>query len=137
MIPERMKRVNETCREVLGEILQEDLKDPRLGFVTVTKVEVSPDLKQAKVWVSVLGGEGEVEETFRVLERARGFIRSRLGSRVRLKYTPSLSFYRDRGAEISEKVQMLLHEVIPGEEGEVPEDLGEESGETREGEEEA
>lgn len=115
MIPERMKRVNETCLEALGEILQEDIKDPRLGFVTVTKVEVSPDLKQARVWVSVLGGEEEVEESFRVLEKAKGFIRSRLGTKVRLKFTPELHFLRDRGAEISEKVQMLLHEVIPEE----------------------
>ncbi|OFW70613.1 MAG: ribosome-binding factor A, partial [Actinobacteria bacterium RBG_19FT_COMBO_54_7] len=104
-----MKRVNEACREALGEILQGEMKDPRVGFVTVTKVEVSPDLHQAKVWVSILGNEEEVEETLAALEKAKGFLRRELGQWVRLRYTPELKIFLDRGAEISEKVQDILH----------------------------
>jgi bifunctional oligoribonuclease and PAP phosphatase NrnA len=111
MIPDRMKRVNEACKEALGEILQGGMKDPRLGFVTVTEVEVSPDLKQAKVWVSILGDEEEVEESLRALEKAKGFLRRELGKRVRLRYTPELKINLDHGAEISEKVQDILHDL--------------------------
>jgi len=111
MIPDRTKRVNEACREALGEILHGEMKDPRIGFVTVTKAEVSPDLQQAKVWVSILGSEEEVEETLGALEKAKGFLRKKLGQRVRLRYTPELKIYLDRGAEISEKVQDILHDL--------------------------
>jgi ribosome-binding factor A len=116
MIPERIKRVNEACKEALGEILQEEIKDPRIGFVTVTEVEVSPDLRLAKVWISVLGSEEEVEETQKGLEKAKGFMRRELGNRVRLRYTPELRIFLDRGAEISEKVQDILHNIVDEEE---------------------
>jgi ribosome-binding factor A len=116
MIPDRIKRVNEACKEALGEILQEEIKDPRIGFVTVTDVEVSPDLRQAKVWVSVLGNEKEVEEAQKGLEKAKGFMRRELGNRVRLRYTPELRIFLDRGAEISEKVQDILHDIVSEEE---------------------
>jgi len=115
MIPERMKRVNEACKEALGEILQKEIKDPRVGFVTVTKVEVSADLKQAKVWVSVLGDEEEEEKTREGLGKAKGFMRRELGRRVRLRYTPELKIYFDHGAEVSERVQGLLHDLEEGE----------------------
>lgn len=111
MIPDRIKRVNEACKEALGEILQGEVKDPRIGFVTVTKVEVTPDLQQAKVWVSVLGDEEEVEQTLQGLGKAKGFMRKELGNRVRLRYTPQLKICLDRGAEVSEKVQGLLHDL--------------------------
>ncbi len=112
MIPDRIKRVNEACKEALGEILQEEVKDPRIGFVTVTDVEVSPDLRLAKVWISILGSQEEVEEAQKGLEKARGFMRRALGHRVRLRYTPELRFFLDRGAEISEKVQEILHDIV-------------------------
>ena len=111
MIPDRIKRVNEACKEALSTILQKEIKDPRIGFVTVTKVEVTPDLQQAKVWISILGTEEEVEETLRGMEKAKGFIRRELGRRVRIRYTPELKIYLDRGAEISERVQGLLHNM--------------------------
>ncbi|MDD3718381.1 MAG: 30S ribosome-binding factor RbfA [Actinomycetota bacterium] len=116
MIPERMKRVNEACKEALGEILQEKIKDPRIGFVTVTSVEVTPDLHQAKVRLSVLGPEEEVETVMRVLERAKGFMRRELGQRVRMRYTPELRIFLDRGPEVSERVQSILQDLA--EEGE-------------------
>ena len=111
MIPDRIKRVNEACKEALGEILQEEFKDPRLGFVTVTGVEVTPDLRQAKVWVSIMGSEEEVEVTMGVLEKASGFLRKQLGTRVRMRYTPQLKICLDHGAEVSERLQGILHEL--------------------------
>jgi phosphoesterase RecJ-like protein len=111
MIPDRMKRVNEACKEALGEILQEKVKDPRIGFVTVTMVEVTPDLHQAKVWLSIMGSEEEVETSMQVLEKAKGFMRRELGQRVRMRYTPELKIFLDRGPEMSERVQGILHEL--------------------------
>lgn len=111
VIPERMKRVNEACKEALGEILQEKIKDPRIGFVTVTSVEVTPDLHQAKVWLSVLGSDDEVETAMQVLEKARGFMRRELGMRVRMRYTPELKIFLDRGPEVSERVQGILSDL--------------------------
>jgi len=111
LIPDRIKRVNEACKEALGEILQESFKDPRIGFVTVTMVEVTPDLRQAKVWVSIMGSEEEVEVSMEVLEKARGFMRKELGRRVRMRYTPELRICLDHGAEVSERVQGILHEL--------------------------
>lgn len=106
-----MKRVNEACREALGEILQGQLKDPRVGFVTVTKVEVSPDLRRAKVWLSFLGTEEQSRASLEALERARGFLRRELGKRVRLRYTPELVLCRDRGPETSQRVQDIIHHL--------------------------
>jgi ribosome-binding factor A len=111
MIPERIKRVNEACKEALGEILQEEIKDPRIGFATVTRVEVTPDFKQAKVWISVLGSEEDVVQARKGLEKARGFMRRELGRRVRLRYTPELRIYLDRGAEASEIIQDILQDL--------------------------
>jgi ribosome-binding factor A len=108
VIPDRIKRVNEACKEALGEILQEKIKDPRIGFVTVTMVEVTPDLRQARVWLSILGSEEEVETAMEVLERAKGFMRKELGKRVRMRFTPELSIYLDHGPEMSERVQGIL-----------------------------
>ncbi len=109
MIPDRIKRVNEACREALGDILQKEMKDPRIGFVTVTGVEVTPDLRQAKVWVSVLGTGEEAEAALEVLGKARGFMRKELGRRVRMRYTPELRILLDHGPEVSERVQGILH----------------------------
>lgn len=114
MIPDRMKRVNEACREALGEIVQKEMKDPRVSFVTITKVEVSPDLRVAHVWMSVMGSQEESENAMRALERARGFMRRELGRRVRLRFTPELFLHRDLGAETSQRVQGVLHELERG-----------------------
>ena len=111
MIPDRIKRVNEACKEALSEIIQEKFKDPRIGFVTVTGVEVTPDLRYAKVWVSIMGSEEEVEVTMQVLEGAGGFMRKELGRMVRMRYTPQLRICLDHGPEVSERVQGILHEL--------------------------
>ncbi len=125
VIPERMKRVNEACKEALGEILQAELKDPRVGFVTVTKVEVSPDLRVARVWLSFLGPDEESEASLQALTKARGFLRRELGKRVRLRYTPELVLQRDRGAETSQKVQTIIrHLQEEGDAGKPEEETG-------------
>lgn len=120
MIPARVRRVCETCREILGEIIQKELKDPRIGFVTVTEVEMSADLRHARVWVSILGTPEESEEAMRALEGARGFIRSELGKRVRLRYLPEVVFLRDESCERSLRLESILRslrEDSPGDRG--------------------
>ncbi len=108
MIPARVRRVCETCREVLGEIIQKEIKDPRIGFVTVTEVEMSADLRHARIWVSVLGTREEADEAMKALEGARGFIRAELGKRVRLRYLPEVTFMRDESCERSQRLEGIF-----------------------------
>jgi ribosome-binding factor A len=104
----RMRRVNEVIREVLAAAIATDLKDPRIGFVTITHVETSPDLRSARVYVSVLGGPDERERTLAGLRSAHGFLQGRINAELRMKRTPTLSFEYDdsleRGARISELI---------------------------------
>ncbi|MGN6257772.1 MAG: 30S ribosome-binding factor RbfA [Solirubrobacterales bacterium] len=105
----RMRRINEVLREVVGAAVAGDLNDPRIGFVTVTSVETSPDLRTAKVFVSVLGDEEEREETLSGLRAAHGVIQSRIAAETRMKRTPTLTFHYDdtveRGVRISELLE--------------------------------
>src|SRR5438270_10818425 len=91
----RMRRVNEAVRAVLSAQLALGLKDPRIGFVTVTGVETSPDLRNARVYVSVLGSEREREDALDGLRSSRGFLQSRIGEELRIKRTPALTFAYD------------------------------------------
>src|SRR5690348_10075476 len=95
---DRMRRVNESVRQVLSEALPE-LKDPRIGFVTVTGVDTSPDLRQARVFVSVLGSEKKRKATLAGLEAAHGVLQRRLAAELRLKRTPQLTFEYDPSVE--------------------------------------
>lgn len=106
----RMDRVEQLAREVLGEAIQE-LKDPRVGFVTVTGVKVSGDLRNAQVFVSILGDEDEREETIEGLRHAAPHLRGVLGNEVRLKNLPSLEFIEDLTAAHGERIETLLREV--------------------------
>lgn len=105
----RMRRINEVLREVVGAAIAGELSDPRIGFVTVTSVETSPDLRTAKVFVSVLGSEEEREETLEGLRSSHGVIQSRIAAETRMKRTPTLTFHYDdtieRGARISELLE--------------------------------
>src|SRR5437899_10465932 len=96
---ERMRRVNEALREVIASAIAGDLEDPRIGFVTVTSVETSPDLRAARVFVSVLGSEQERERTLAALASSHGLLQAAVGSQMRLKRTPTLSFHYDEGPE--------------------------------------
>ena len=98
-------------REEISDILLKDLKDPRIGFVTITKVAVSDDLRQAKVYYSVFGGEQEKEDSFQGLESATGYIKRELGRRMRLKYMPEITFFFDDSLEYGAHIEELLRGV--------------------------
>ncbi len=109
----RMRRVNEAVREVLSSQLAQGLKDPRIGFVTVTAVDTSPDLRAARVYVSVLGSEDERQAALEGLRSSRGFLQARIGDELRMKRTPTLSFHYDDTAERADRMTRLIEEVAP------------------------
>lgn len=106
----RMRRVNEVIREVLAAAIATDLKDPRIGFVTVTDVDTSPDLRAARVFVSVLGTEAEREDALAGLRSAHGVLQGRIASELRMKRTPTLSFHYDDSIERGIRLSELLDE---------------------------
>jgi len=114
MPSERIRRVNEAVREVLSETITAGLKDPRVGFVTVTAVDTSPDLRHARVFVSVLGDEKQREESLAGLSSSHGYLQARVASRLRLKHTPTLAFEYDPSAERVMRISELLREQEPG-----------------------
>ena len=109
---ERMRRVNESLRQVLSEALLE-LKDPRIGFVTITGVDTSPDLRQAVVFVSVLGGEKKRNASMTGLGAAHGVLQSRISRELRLKRTPTLTFEYDHAVEHGVRMSQLIDELAP------------------------
>jgi ribosome-binding factor A len=107
-----MRRVNASVRQVLSEAIRE-LKDPRIGFVTVTGVETSPDLRHAKVFVSVLGSVRKREESLVGLTAAHGVLQSRLARELRMKRTPTLAFEYDPSVERGVRMSQLIDELNP------------------------
>jgi ribosome-binding factor A len=107
---QRVAKVQKVAKEILGEAIQ-DLKDPRIGFATVTAVRVSADLRHARVYVSVMGSDEEKAETLRGLESARSILRGELGRQVRMKYLPELTFELDTGPEEAQRLETLLREI--------------------------
>jgi ribosome-binding factor A len=105
-----MRRVNELVREVIAEELRW-LKDPAIGFVTITAVDTSPDLRNARIFYTSLGSEEEQAASAAALERATPHLRSRLGAQVRLKYTPALTFQVDSSLEYGMRIDALLREI--------------------------
>jgi len=105
-----MRRVNEVVREVISGAIATELQDPRIGFVTVTAVETSPDLRSARVFVSVLGDEDEREATLAGLRSSRGPLQSAIAGELRLKRTPTLTFHYDDTAERGERLSRLLQD---------------------------
>jgi ribosome-binding factor A len=110
-----MRRVNEAVRQVLSEAVG-DLKDPRIGFVTVTGVETSADLRHAVVYVSVLGSENKRRQSLAGLEAAHGVLQARLGRELRLKRTPQLAFEYDPSVERGVRMTQLIDELAPDDE---------------------
>jgi ribosome-binding factor A len=104
----RLQRVNQLIREEISHLIQRELKDPRLGFVTVTEVDVAKDLRTAKVYVSVLGPEADWQASLKALESARGFIRNWLVPRLRLRAVPHLTFHPDRSMAHAAHIQTVL-----------------------------
>jgi ribosome-binding factor A len=110
MPADRMRRVNEAVREVLSARIAEGLKDPRIGFVTVTAVETSPDLRQARVFVSVLGDASERAATLEGLASSHGFLQASLARELRMKRTPTLDFVYDDSIDRGMRISELLDE---------------------------
>jgi ribosome-binding factor A len=115
----RMRRVDEAVRQVVSDALSAELKDPRVGFVTVTDVKTSPDLSHARVYVSVLGADGgasdeqERTDTLEGLRSAHGFLQGRLGGELRLKRTPTLEFLYDDTTDRALRLEALIDEAEP------------------------
>ena len=121
MTSDRMRRVNEAMREVLSAAITTELKDPRVGFVTVTAVETSPDLRHARVFVSVLGNPGERRRSLKALDSAHGYLQRRVAAELRMKNTPLIQFVYDetpeRGMRINELLQAEASEELVQPEG--------------------
>ncbi len=107
----RLQRVNQLIKEELSGLLQRELKDPRLGFVTVTEVETTNDLRAAKVYVSVLGSDAEWKASLAALDSAKGFIRNWLREHLDLRTTPMLDFRPDRSMQHAAHIQGLLKQL--------------------------
>jgi ribosome-binding factor A len=115
MASARMRRINEVLREVVGAAISGDLSDPRIGFVTVTSVETSPDLRTARVYVSVLGDEEAREATLSGLRSSHGVLQSRIAAETRMKRTPTLTFHYDDTIERGVRISQLLDTAAPAE----------------------
>lgn len=112
---QRIARLREEIKRNASEIIKL-MKDPRLGFVTVTDAEITRDLSYVRVYVSVLGDEASVEDTLKALESGTGFFRTELGQRVRLRHTPEVSFRLDKTAQKGARIDELLAELRQNEE---------------------
>lgn len=108
---ERIKKVNQQVKREIGRIIQQELGDPRLQFVTVTEVDVSRDLRNARIRFSVLGEESRVQAAQKGIEGARGMIRKLLGKSMKLRHTPELFFIYDQSIEMSVRIEETLKEI--------------------------
>jgi ribosome-binding factor A len=113
-VSQRTDRVDELLRQEIGRILAKEVQDPHIGFATVTDVETTPDLRHARVWVSVIGDEAHRAETLAGLERAMGYVRHELGTRLRLRRIPALHVALDDSLERGTRVLRILDELEQG-----------------------
>ncbi|WP_062105036.1 30S ribosome-binding factor RbfA [Bacillus niameyensis] len=107
----RANRVGEQMKKELGDIIARKIKDPRVGFVTVTDVQVTGDLQQATVYISILGDEDQKIDTLKGLQKAKGFIRSEIGHRIRLRITPEIEFELDESIDYGNKIESILRQL--------------------------
>jgi ribosome-binding factor A len=110
----RTRRVGEQIQRELAGLLHEEIRDPRLGLISISAVEVSRDLAHARVYISVLGGDETVEETLRVLNVAAGFLRHQLGQRMRIRVIPQLRFFYDGSLAEGARMDALIAAAIAG-----------------------
>jgi ribosome-binding factor A len=113
MAADRLRRVNEAMREVLSDAITTDLKDPRIGFVTVTAVDTSPDLRHARVHVSVLGDADVRTVSLEGLQSAHGYLQRRVAAELRLKHTPTLEFHYDESVDRGLRISELADRLAP------------------------
>lgn len=111
MYDHRTERLAGAIKEELGELLQREIKDPRIGFASITKVQVSRDKSHAKIYVSILGDKSQQQNTMEGLESAKGFIRLELGRRIRTRHTPELHFIADSSLEEGARILSLLNQI--------------------------
>ena len=111
---QRTERVDELLRQEIGALLAKEIADPRIGFATITDVETSPDLRHAKVWVSVIGGKADRDETLRAMQQSMGYVRHELGRRLRIRRIPELHVRLDDSAERGTRLLHLLNELEAG-----------------------
>jgi len=114
---QRQKRVSGTLQSAISDIIRTKMKDPRVGFVTVTEVDISPDLRNARVYVSILGTEQDKKDSMDILKNAASFIQGELNTAVRLRYTPILNFYLDTSLDYSEKINDIFRKLHTPEDG--------------------
>lgn len=107
----RTRQVGDLLREELTDIIRSEVKDPRIGFMTITRVDVSPDIRTAHAWVSVLGTEQERQDTLAALRHSAGFIRHHLKPRLRMRQVPEIDFRDDRSMEHAEEIARTLREL--------------------------
>jgi len=107
----RKQKIEEEIKHEISLIILKELNDPGIGFATVTKVEISIDLKYAKIFVSALGDKRQIEKTFSALERAKGFIRKLLSQRMRIKFVPAISFKQDDSGEYSIRISKIIDDL--------------------------
>ena len=107
----RPERVAELIKEEVSRIIHERVSDPRIGFISITAVELTPDLKNAKIFASVLGDKDEREKTFEGLRSATSFIRGQLGKILKLRYVPEISFVYDKSIERGSRVLAIMHKL--------------------------
>ncbi len=107
----RVEKLQELMKQEISQIILQELKDPRIGFVTVTQVAVTGDLREAKVYVSLMGNEKQVEDCWKGLQSSLGYIRREIGQRIRLRFTPEISFALDKSLDYSAHIQELLLKV--------------------------
>ncbi len=117
----RTNRIGEEIKKELSILLQREMKDPRIGFVTVTGVEVTSDLQLAKVYVSVFGSAEQKEDSLKGLQKAKGFLRTEIGRRIKLRHVPDLVFKMDTSIDYGNKIDSILRE-ISSHEGEIKHD---------------
>lgn len=114
MSSRRIERLSEVLKQEVSKAILYKLKDPRISFITVTKVEITPDLRRAKVYISILGDEPTQRKTLRALEHAKGFIQTEVGAHLQIRYTPILSFILDESIKKSMHISKLIDEAVKG-----------------------
>jgi len=107
----RQDKVAEAIRQEASVIIHDKLKDPRLGFITITSVQITPDLRYAKIFFSVLGNEEAYKKTKSALDSALGFVRKLVAQRLNLKFAPEIAFFEDRSTEYSVRIEEVLNEI--------------------------
>ena len=107
----RVEKVQEFIKQEISKIILNELKNPRIGFVTVTQVQASGDLRHAKIYVSLMGSDEQKADTWRALQRALGFMRSEIGKRIKMRFAPELTLHLDESLDYSAHIQELLLKI--------------------------